>query len=258
MSNRGLYLGDGQPGYQDFDTRLVAFYQAGTPTQPAIGDGNIWSRFFVKPNGLVHFYGAVEFGSTSTYGASESVWGIELPVEANRSSGGADIPIGSAWCRKALANDPCPTMSLVPTLMDPIPGGWHGHQTHEDKYMQFFLPYLLSYGTGTITATTGNTFSHGLGNAAYGYTPNAADVQVIYTENPTTGPGAHYVSATSTTQVTLGVKTDPGASDLDYAWKVKSEPNSSVQFSLLVSQGHPWSFASGHVIGWNVEYEARR
>lgn len=258
MSNLGTLSGEAQPGYLDFDPSITAFKVAAAPTQPTLGNGNAWGRYFVKPSGLCHYYGAVEFGSTSTYGANDSVWAFRLPVPANRSSGGADIPIGAAWTRKALTDDPCPTMSLIPTLMDPIQGGFQGAHTAEDYYLQLFVPYMLSYGTGTITATTGNLVTHVLGNAASGYTPHAYDVHAIGTETPSSNTGAITVGATSTTQITFEVKADPGASDFDFAWKVRSEPNSGVEFSLLLSYGHPWQFASGHVIGWNVEYEARR
>jgi hypothetical protein len=255
MSNLGTLTGAQQPGYFDYQPDLVAFSFTGAPTQPVLADGTAWGRAFVKPSGLVHAFGAITFGSSSTYGASDTVWGIKLPVPANRSSSGADIPIGSAWTRKALSDDPCPTMSLVPTLMDPVN---LANRTAEDYFMQLFCPYLLAYGTGTITATTGNTITHNLGNAATGYIPSAFDVHAIGTETPTANAGAIGVESTSATQVSFAVKTDPGLSDLDFSWKIKSEPNASAEFALLVSYGHPWRQASGHVIGWNVEYEARR
>lgn len=260
MSNRGTLSGlnDANYSYQDFDPFIKAFKYIGSATDPVLGNGSAWARFQVKPSGLVHYYGAIEFGSTSTYGATDEVWGLRLPVPANRSSGGADIPIGTAWTRKALTDDPCPTMSLVPTLMDPMPG--QAYQTEEDNYAQFFVPYLLSYGTGTITVTTGNTITHNLGNSASGYTPAAYDVHTIATEVPSTNTGAIICESTSSTQASFAVKADPGASDLDFAWKIRSEPNQTggVLFTLLMSYGHPWRQSTGHVIGWNLEYEARR
>lgn len=258
MSNLGVLTGNARTGYADYDPVLKAFKYAGSATDPAIGNGNAWGRFHAKPSGLVHCFGAIEFGSTSTYGATDEMWGIRLPVPANRSSGGADIPIGSAWCRKALTDDPCPTMGLVPTLMDPMPGaGW---QSDEDNYLQLFVPQVLAYGTGTITAVSGNAITHSLGNATTGYTPSAYDVHAIATETPSANTGAITFESSSATQVVFAVKTDPGVSDMDFAWKIRSEPNSTggINFTLLLSQGFPWQFASGHVIGWNVEYEARR
>lgn len=258
MANRGVLSGVSQIGYEDYDPELKAFVPAGVslPTDPVLGNGTAYARFNLQPNGRVHYYGALTFGSTSTYGSGDYTWGISLPVPANRSSGGADIPIGDAYIRKALTDDPCSLVNLVPTLMDPLEPG--ARQSNEDRWMQFFSPYLLAYGTGTITATTGNLITHNLGNAATGFTPSAYDVHIVCTETPSTAPGLTYVVSTSSTQVDIGVRTDPGASDLDFAWKIKAEPNASTYLTLLVSYGVPWRQASGHVIGWDVEYEARR
>lgn len=69
-------------------------------------------------------------------------------------------------------------------------------------------------GTGTINnGATSATITHGLS-----YTPSAGECSVIFTENPTNDPGNSWISSITSTQFTVNVRADPGASNLDFSW----------------------------------------
>ncbi|MBI3937147.1 MAG: right-handed parallel beta-helix repeat-containing protein [Betaproteobacteria bacterium] len=71
-------------------------------------------------------------------------------------------------------------------------------------------------GTGTINSgATSATVSHGLD-----VTPTAKAIVVNFTENPTNDPGNFWISAITSTQFTVNVRNDPGASNLDFTWQV--------------------------------------
>jgi parallel beta-helix repeat protein len=69
-------------------------------------------------------------------------------------------------------------------------------------------------GTATISsASTSVTITHGLS-----FTPAATQCTVEFTENPTNDPGNSWLSGFSSTQFTVNVRSDPGASNLDLSW----------------------------------------
>ena len=69
-------------------------------------------------------------------------------------------------------------------------------------------------GTATINSgSTSATVTHGLS-----YTPTAAECTVTWTENPTNDPGNWWLSGITSTQFTVNVRSDPGASNLDFGW----------------------------------------
>jgi parallel beta-helix repeat protein len=70
-------------------------------------------------------------------------------------------------------------------------------------------------GTATINSgSTSITVSHGLSA-----TPTLDDISVVLGENPTNDPGNIWVSSITSTQFTINCRNNPGASNLDLAWK---------------------------------------
>lgn len=70
-------------------------------------------------------------------------------------------------------------------------------------------------GTATISSgSTSVTVSHGLN-----VTPTADDISVSFAESPTTDQGNWWISSITSTQFTINVRNDPGASNLDLAWR---------------------------------------
>lgn len=78
-----------------------------------------------------------------------------------------------------------------------------------------------SKGTGQINSgSTSVVITHGLS-----YTPNAADIHVTWTNNPTNVPNNWWVSSITSTQFTVNVRSDPGASNLTFAWSAMRTVN---------------------------------
>jgi pectate lyase-like protein len=72
-------------------------------------------------------------------------------------------------------------------------------------------------GTGSIASgATTAVITHGLG-----YTPALGEISVTLGENPTNDVGAVFVTTITSTQFTVNVEADPGASNLDFAWAVR-------------------------------------
>jgi hypothetical protein len=239
--------------WKQFDPQIAGFSFAGTGiTQPNLSTCPRYGQFWQSGQGRVMYQGAIQFDSTVSFGSGETVWGLRLPVPANRSSGGADLPIGNAWLWQGSSADPQLNMQAIPTLMDPLLPG--GNQGMEDYFFQLFNSYLISYGTGSIaTSATSTTITHNLG-----VTPAAYDIHITCTNNPSTTPKLVYVSNIGATTFDVNVGTSSATTGLTFAWKCRAEPNSSTGFSLLVNHLKPWVWASGHVVSWQIEYEARR
>ena len=71
-------------------------------------------------------------------------------------------------------------------------------------------------GTGEIAnGTTTDTIAHGLA-----VTPNRADIEVVLAEQATNDPGDIYIGTIDATNFVVNCRNDPGASGLDFAWKV--------------------------------------
>ena len=71
-------------------------------------------------------------------------------------------------------------------------------------------------GTGSITSGgTTDVITHGLN-----ITPALADIHITLGENPTNTPGAVWVDTIGATTFTVNCENDPGASNLDFSWKV--------------------------------------
>lgn len=72
-------------------------------------------------------------------------------------------------------------------------------------------------GSGSIvSASTSDIITHGCD-----YTPNAGDITITLTENPTNTPGAIWVDTITATEFTVNCENDPGASNLDFRWAVR-------------------------------------
>lgn len=75
----------------------------------------------------------------------------------------------------------------------------------------------ITEASGTATITSGNTsvtITHGLS-----VTPTLDDISVIFGEQGTSDYGRFWISSITSTQFTINVSADPGASNLDLAWK---------------------------------------
>lgn len=251
--NNALYDGLAAGLFKDYKPQLKGFnFTNGAITQPLLNSAATYGRYYDNGQSLIVYSGSIQFASDTTFGSGESVWGISLPVPANRSLGGADIPLGYSWLWQGSAADPQVNMTCTPTLMDPLYPG--GNQGGEDRYFQVFLPYLISFGTGSIaTSATSTTITHNLGE-----TPSARDVRVQATNAPSTTPKSIYVSNLTSTTFDVNVVSSSSTTGLTFAWEVVALPNSSSEFALLMNHTRPWTWASGHSISWQIEYEARR
>jgi hypothetical protein len=73
-------------------------------------------------------------------------------------------------------------------------------------------------GTATINSgTTSVTVTHGLA-----VTPTLDDISVVMGENPTNDPGNIWVDTITSTQFNINCRNDPGASNLDVAWRAEA------------------------------------
>ena len=73
-------------------------------------------------------------------------------------------------------------------------------------------------GSGTATVTSGNTsvvVTHGAG-----ITPDAQDIMLHATNSPTADPLWYWVDTITSTQFTINVRVNPGASGASFAWRV--------------------------------------
>ena len=77
----------------------------------------------------------------------------------------------------------------------------------------------VTENSGTATIASGATLvnvTHGLS-----YTPAAADIVVVATNNPTNDPGHIWVDTITSTQFRINCRADPGASGLNLSWSVQ-------------------------------------
>ena len=75
----------------------------------------------------------------------------------------------------------------------------------------------VTENSGTATIASGNTsvvITHGLS-----ITPTLDDISVIFGEQGTSDYGRFWISTITSTQFTINVSADPGASNLDLAWR---------------------------------------
>jgi hypothetical protein len=177
-------------------------------------------------------------------------WIFTLPYPANRASGGADLPIGTALLWQGPSANPAPLMLGQISLADPnLP--W-ASQGEEDKHCQVFLQNMVAYGTASqASGSTGVTVAHGLPG-----TPNAFDFNLVMTNTPSTNPQWASIQNIGATTFDIIVKASSTTTPATFAWSCKPFPGSSL-FQLL-GTGRPWNWAAGHSIGLLFQYEARR
>ncbi len=262
MSTRGLPTGLGsESSWQRFTPDLRAFVHTGgsNPTQPALNSADCTGHYvYERQTGLVTYQGRIQFASDTTYGSGDDVWGVRLPVPAYRSLGGADLLVGAGWAWQGSAGNR--NVPLRATLMDPLPPD--GMNSNEDYYIQFFLPYTVATGTGTLPGSNGTsvTVTHA-SSGTNGLTPNAFDINVVPTNSASTAPGEIYVDTITSTQFNVNVRAGATTTPQTFAWKVRAEPNATVLFDLLVNSQRPFlpsGWASGYQLSWHVQYQARR
>ena len=71
-------------------------------------------------------------------------------------------------------------------------------------------------GTGSIASgATSATVTHGCG-----FTPTLQQITVTLGENPTNDPGIIWVDTIGATTFQVNCRSDPGASNLDFGWRV--------------------------------------
>lgn len=243
-------------GWQNYRPLLRGFsFLGGGITQPILSDErNSIGRYTITNQGFVKGQAQITFAAADALGSGETVWGIRLPFPANRSSGGADLPIGTAFLWQGSAANPQLNLIGQVTLMDPLEPA--GSQGREDSFVQVFLSKLISFGSVTFgSASLTSTVTHGL---ASGYTPNAYDIKLTLTNTPSTNP--QWISAQNIGATTFDIvlRASATTTPATVAWKIESEPNNSSGFALLMNSQKPWAWAAGHSIGINFEYEARR
>lgn len=75
--------------------------------------------------------------------------------------------------------------------------------------------FTVKAGTGSVlSGATTAVITHGLG-----LTPTAADIAVVFTEQGTSDYGRWWIDTITSTQFTVNVSANPGASNLDFSWK---------------------------------------
>lgn len=249
MSNAGLIAGLKPTPWTDYVPRIVA--TGGTPVQHVVSDErNVKGRFLVGNQGLVKVFIGITLVAGDTLPSGETFgWYVSLPAVANRASGGADLPIGTAMLWQGAAADPSPLMIGQVLLADPaIPVT----QGREDRFCMVAIAGTLGYGTATIpSGSTSVTVTHGLGG-----TPNAYDLRIVLTNTPTTNPQWWSVQNIGATTFDIVVKTNPSTTGATFAWKADCFPNGTL--NQIMGSNRPWVWAAGHRINMQLEYEARR
>lgn len=253
MSNVGIFPGTNASSWQNYTPKLIC---ANTATQPILSDPRYSLGRWVETNqGKIKFFAQITFQAADTFGAGE-IYGISLPFPANRSSGGADLPIGTAFLWQGSSASPQLNMTGLCSLMDPTTPAKQGQ---EDSYVQTFLTECSSFGTVQMASgTTGTgitqTVTHNLG-----LTPSAYDIHVVPTNSPSTNPQWWYVDTITSTTFNLNIKVgNTGATQASFSWRARAWPNSSANFAVLMNYQRPWTWAAGHVIGIHGDFEARR
>gem|GEM_PF-7081203 len=215
-----------------------------------LGNASTFAEFWSSGQGRILYRGSITFGSTTTFGSSEDVWGLRLPFPANRSSGVPDLPIGDVLLAQP-TSDPALNMKSVTTLMDPFNPG--GSQGMEDYYAHVFISHCIAAGTGAFTSGSSTcTVTHGMG-----LTPVVSDIILNPTNNPSTAPKCWWLSNFTSTTFDVNVQTASTTTPWAFSWKARAEPNTST-WALLVNHLRPWVWSAGHRISWQMEYEARR
>lgn len=88
-----------------------------------------------------------------------------------------------------------------------------GIHTHRGTGQGGTLDYK---GTDSIASgSTSKAVTHGCG-----FTPTISQICITFSENPTNDPGNIWISAIGATTFTVNVRNDPGASNLDFGWRV--------------------------------------
>lgn len=93
--------------------------------------------------------------------------------------------------------------------------------THVPKAVRDNIGYVnAAKGAGTIASgATTAVVTHGLD-----YTPQVRDISVVFAEQGSNDYGRWWVSNPTSTQFTVNVSADPGASNLDFGWSVSEYP----------------------------------
>lgn len=250
----GVLPGTKPAGWRDCPAELVGFVVSGAApsVQPANPTGVNFARYLDLGNGFVLFKFRFGFDANTVFGTGEHIWAVRLPVPLNRATGGADLVNGTAQAWAGAAANPQWCATLRPSAMDPMFHG--GNNGMEDYYIQFFNQYLLGAGTAAF-ALAGSTVAvnHGVGS-----TPNAYDVDVNATNTPTTAPGVIYISATSSSQITFGIRNaSASGTALTLGWKVRMEPNGAATLDVLANHLRPFLWAAGSELSGSIVYEAQ-
>jgi len=119
---------------------------------------------------------------------------------------GGDIPSTLSWILERLRR-------LELQLTDIFRNGVIQTHTHVDGTQGGALNYA---GTGSIAnGTTSATVTHGAG-----FTPTLQQIMIALGENPTNDPGIIWVDTIGATTFRVNCRNDPGASNLDFGWRV--------------------------------------
>lgn len=251
MSNVGFVAGQNTNAWKKYEPRLRAF--GGSPVQHAPSDErNLQGRWLLTNQGLVKFFTQITFAAGDTLPSGETFClAITLPYPANRSSGGADLPIGTAMLWQGPSANPSPMMIGQVSLADAVAG--FAAQGEEDKFCQVFLANMIAFGgpvdfaSGATTATV----THGLPGA-----PAAYDIKLTPTNVPSTNTAWYAVQNVTATTFDIVIKTSSTTTPAQFYWKIEALPSSAL-FQLMGSR-RPWTWAAGHSISIQGEYEARR
>lgn len=248
MSNLGIFGGLSATAWRRYTPDIKGFSTTGgSIVQPILGDPTQrLGKYLITNQGLVIGHAQITFSAADSLGSNDTVWGVSLPA---RALGATDLPIGTAMLWQGAAANPSLMLVGQLTPMDPLlPAGTQGAQS---QFGQVFISKLIAYGSGAIA----NNFSaiqitHGLGE-----TPVASDIHVTWTNGPSTNPQGWWIDGITSTVFNLNVRSGSTVTSASFAWKIEAEPNASAGFALLMSSTKPWTWASGHSIGFTFQYQ---
>lgn len=173
-------------------------------------------------------------GVTNTTTTITSASAAFTSLDVNHVISGTDIPTGTTIA--SVTNSTTAVLSAAAT----------GSHTG--------ITFTISPNVGFTSGATSITVNHGMS----GYTPVAYDIHIAKVNNPSSNSQWWNIANITSTGFDIVIKNSSTTTPAQFTWKIESEPNGSVGFSLLMSSSKPWTWAAGHSIGINFEYEARR
>lgn len=237
MTNRGALGGVTPNTWVNYEPSLLCAAN-GSVTHPEIGAGaGNRARWLRLERDLIVYQVQMNRGITTNAGTGDC-YVVDLPFPARRMQRGVPQVIGQVMPYKTVTANPWECAGVV-TLAD----AWSSLGGNEDRYCQFYIPWIQATGTGTWPiSTTAQTITHSLG-----YAPAASDITWTLSSRPTTGTGnggQPIISAISTTQFTVTYsdgQLNGAGGTCTYGWKIRTDGGSGTAGSWLAGPNRPWN-----------------